>query len=37
VAVGIMIKQKLTLDKIKAQIFPHPTVAEVIKEAIFML
>lgn len=37
VAVGIMIEQKLTLDEIKAQIFPHPTVAEVIREAIFML
>ncbi len=37
VAVGIMIEQKLTLDEIKAQIFPHPTVAEVIREAIFLL
>ena len=37
IAVGIMIERKLTLDEIKTQIFPHPTVAEVIREAIFML
>ncbi len=37
VAAGLMIERKMTVDQIKAQIFPHPTVAEVIREAIFML
>lgn len=34
---GIMIDKKLSIDEIKKQIFPHPTVAEIIREAIFSL
>lgn len=32
---GIMIEQEMTLDEIKTQIFPHPTVSEIIREAVF--
>ncbi len=32
---GIMIEQEMTLDEIKKQIFPHPTVSEIIREAVF--
>jgi len=35
--VGIMIEQGFTIDDIKRQIFPHPTVAEIIREAAFMI
>lgn len=34
---GIMIEQGMTLSDIKRQIFPHPTVAEIIREAAFMV
>lgn len=34
---GIMIEQSMTLSDIKRQIFPHPTVAEIIREAAFMM
>jgi len=34
---GIMIDSGFTTDDIKRQVFPHPTVAEVIREAVFML
>lgn len=34
---GIMIEKKMTIDEIKRQVFPHPTVAEIIREAIFQL
>ena len=32
---GIMIERGMTLDEIKTQIFPHPTVSEIIREAVF--
>lgn len=34
---GIMIEKMLSIDEIKALVFPHPTVSEVIREAIFQL
>ncbi|MBN2880269.1 MAG: dihydrolipoyl dehydrogenase [Clostridia bacterium] len=34
---GIMIEQGFTLDDIKRQVFPHPTVAEIIREAVFSI
>lgn len=34
---GLMIEQEFTLNDIKRQIFPHPTVAEIIREAAFMI
>jgi len=34
---GIMIEQGFKLDDIKRQIFPHPTVAEIIREAVFSI
>jgi dihydrolipoamide dehydrogenase len=32
---GIMIETEMRLDQIKELIFPHPTVGEIIREAIF--
>jgi len=37
VSAGIMIEKEMTIDEIKELIFPHPTVSEVIREAIFQL
>lgn len=36
ITAGIMIERKMTLEEIKLQIFPHPTVAEIIREGIFL-
>ncbi len=36
-ALSMMINQKINIEKIKKQIFPHPTVCEIIKEALFSL
>lgn len=33
----IMVESEMRIDEIKELIFPHPTVAEIIREAIFML
>ena len=35
VTVGTFIELGLTLDEIKEIVFPHPTVAEIIREAVF--
>lgn len=35
VACGTFIELELTLDEIKEIVFPHPTVAEIIREAVF--
>lgn len=35
IAAGMMIENELRLDDIKQLIFPHPTVAEIIREAVF--
>lgn len=35
VSAGICIEKMLTIDEIKSVVFPHPTVSEVIREAIF--
>ena len=32
-----MIERQLTIPQIKELVFPHPTVSEVIREALFML
>ena len=37
VSAGICIEKMLTIDEIKTIVFPHPTVSEVIREAIFQL
>lgn len=37
VSAGIMIEKEMTIDEIKEIVFPHPTVSEVIREAIFQL
>lgn len=37
ISAGIMIETEMTVDEIKELIFPHPTVAEIIREAIFQL
>lgn len=37
VAAGILIESELSIREIKEVIFPHPTVAEIIREAIFRL
>ena len=34
---GIMIETEMTIDDIKEIVFPHPTVSEVIREALFTL
>lgn len=35
VAVAVFIEAKMTLDQIKRVIFPHPTVCEIIREAVW--
>ncbi len=35
VAVGTFIELEMTLDEIKEIVFPHPTVGEIIREAVF--
>ena len=35
--VALMIEKQLTIPQIKELVFPHPTVCEVIREALFML
>ena len=35
VAVGTFIETGLTLDEIKEIVFPHPTVSEIVREAVF--
>jgi len=35
VAVGTFIETGLTIDEIKEIVFPHPTVSEIVREAIF--
>ena len=37
IACGIIIENGLTLEDIKKTVFPHPTVCEVIREALFQL
>lgn len=37
ISAGIMIESEMTVNEIKELVFPHPTVAEVIREAVFML
>lgn len=37
ISAGIMIESELTIEEIKELVFPHPTVAEVIREAVFTL
>ncbi|MFA6690888.1 MAG: dihydrolipoyl dehydrogenase [Saccharofermentanales bacterium] len=34
-AFGVMIEEKMTLTEMKRIIFPHPTVAEIVREALF--
>ena len=31
----MMIENELTVDRMKSYVYPHPTYAEIIKEAIF--
>ena len=35
VAAGIMVEKEMTIDEIKEIVFPHPTVCEIIREAVF--
>lgn len=37
ISAGIMIETEMTIEEIREAVFPHPTVAEVIREAVFML
>ncbi len=37
ISAGIMIEKQMSIDEIKKFVFPHPTVSEVIREAIFQL
>ena len=34
---ALMIEREMPVDDIKELVFPHPTVAEVIREALFMV
>lgn len=34
---GLMVEKEMTIDEIKELVFPHPTVSEIIREAIFQL
>jgi dihydrolipoamide dehydrogenase len=33
----LMVEKEMTIDEIKELVFPHPTVSEIIREAIFQL
>jgi len=35
VSAGIMVEKEMRLDEIKELVFPHPTVCEIIREAVF--
>ena len=35
IAAGIMVETGMTVEQAKKLIFPHPTVGEIIREAIF--
>jgi len=35
ISAGMMIESEMCIDDIKELIFPHPTVSEIIREAIF--
>ena len=35
VSVGVMMEAEMTLEQIKKVVFPHPTVCEIIREAVF--
>ena len=35
VTVGTFIELGMTLDEVKKIVFPHPTVSEIIREAVF--
>lgn len=35
VSVGVMMEAQMTLEQIKKVVFPHPTVCEIIREAVF--
>ena len=37
ISAGIMIATEMSIEEIKFQVFPHPTVSEVIREAVFQL
>ena len=37
ISAGMMIEKQMSIDEIKKFVFPHPTVSEVIREAIFQL
>ena len=37
IAAGMLIETEMTIDDIKEFVFPHPTVCEIIREAIFAL
>ena len=37
VVAGTWIQMGLTLEEIRKTIFPHPTVAEILREAIFAI
>ena len=34
---GLIVEAQMTVDDIKELVFPHPTVSEIIREAIFQL
>ena len=34
---GLMIEKEMMIDEIKGLVFPHPTVSEIIREAVFQL
>ena len=35
IAAGIMVEKEMRIDEIKEVVFPHPTVCEIIREAVF--
>ena len=37
ISAGIMVEKEMTVSEIKELVFPHPTVSEAIREAIFQL
>ncbi|MFA5585995.1 MAG: hypothetical protein WDA02_05555, partial [Saccharofermentanales bacterium] len=36
-AFGIMMERQMTLTEMKRTVFPHPTVCEIVREALFQL
>ena len=37
ISAGMMIEKQMGIEEIKKFVFPHPTVSEIIREAVFQM